>query len=143
MTPNEAFSRKRRLYRIPHKGKICGVCAGVAEYLGWEVWVIRLFMVVAVFAGFSTFFAVASYLVAYFILDVAPRDYQMKEKSKKSFKSEAFYSKDSRTSEQMALNALNKAENSLAQVEQKVQEIEAYVTSGKFELNKEFRKMKP
>lgn len=34
--------RHRRLYRDSERGVILGVCAGVAEYFAWPVWLTRL-----------------------------------------------------------------------------------------------------
>lgn len=30
--------RKRELYRDHQNGKVAGVCAGLADYFGWEAW---------------------------------------------------------------------------------------------------------
>ena len=31
-------NQRKELFRNKSKGKIAGVCAGLAEYLGWETW---------------------------------------------------------------------------------------------------------
>jgi phage shock protein C len=41
---------KRALYRIPQKGKIAGVCAGLAEYFEVDVTLMRVIWVVVAFA---------------------------------------------------------------------------------------------
>ena len=44
-----------RLYRDPRRGALGGVCSGLADYLGVEVWVVRLVAVTAlIFSLFIT-----------------------------------------------------------------------------------------
>lgn len=40
---------EKRLYKNKACGKICGVCAGIAEYLNVDVTIIRLIWVILVF----------------------------------------------------------------------------------------------
>ena len=56
------------LTRDPDKGKIAGVCAGVAEYFGIELWLVRILVVSAFFLTAVTFIVV-SYVAAWFILE--------------------------------------------------------------------------
>lgn len=58
---------KKQLNRIPSKGKIAGVCAGVAEYTGIEPWLVRIVW----FTGlvFSGGFFFIAYVACWFILD--------------------------------------------------------------------------
>ena len=41
--------RPSRLYRNTERGKICGVCAGFADYFGISVFVVRIVAVIALF----------------------------------------------------------------------------------------------
>jgi phage shock protein C len=42
--------QKRTLYRLPKQGKVAGVCAGLSDYFDFDVTVMRLLWVIAVFA---------------------------------------------------------------------------------------------
>jgi len=45
---------RKKLYKSAHDRKICGVCGGIAEYLGMDAAVVRLITVALVlFAGLS------------------------------------------------------------------------------------------
>jgi phage shock protein C len=55
------------LYRDPCQGKIAGVCAGLADYFGWETWLVRILVVSGVLLGMQWF--VVIYIAAWFILD--------------------------------------------------------------------------
>ena len=59
--------RKGELYRIPSQGKVAGVCAGLADYFGWETWLVRILMVSGVLFGIP--WLVFLYIAAWFILD--------------------------------------------------------------------------
>ena len=45
-----ATERKRQLQRNAETGKIAGVCAGLADYLNIETWVVRLIFSPALFS---------------------------------------------------------------------------------------------
>lgn len=65
------MSSKPELYRDPRQGKVAGVCAGVAEYFGWETWLVRIITVTG-FLLSGSFFLVA-YLAGWFILEKKPQ----------------------------------------------------------------------
>jgi phage shock protein C len=58
------------LYRNAEQGKIAGVCAGIADYFGWETWLVRILVVSAVLFGMP--FLILGYVAGWFILDKAP-----------------------------------------------------------------------
>jgi phage shock protein C len=62
------------LYRNPSKGKIAGVCAGLADYFGWETWLVRILVVSGVLFGMP--FLILGYVAAWFILDKTPKAQQ-------------------------------------------------------------------
>ena len=45
--PRASSPNPHRLYRIPERGKMFGVCAGLADYFGAEVGLVRLAAAVA------------------------------------------------------------------------------------------------
>lgn len=59
--------RRHELYRLPHQGKIAGVCAGLAEYFRMETWLVRIIVFTCFL--FSGAMLVVAYIVAWFILD--------------------------------------------------------------------------
>ncbi len=65
------MKRKRgELYRNTEQGKIAGVCAGIADYFGWETWLVRILVVSGVLFGMP--FLILGYIAAWFILDKSP-----------------------------------------------------------------------
>lgn len=59
----------KKLYRIPRKGMIGGVCAGLAEYLNADPTIIRLVFILLVLAGMS---GVVIYIIMWLIVPVKP-----------------------------------------------------------------------
>ena len=59
------------LHRDPSKGKIAGVCAGIAEYFGMEIWLVRILTLTGFFLLAPPFFFVG-YIAAWFILEKKP-----------------------------------------------------------------------
>jgi len=59
----------KKLYRIPDKGMIAGVCAGLGEYLNADPTIVRLIFVLLTLAGFS---GVLIYLIMLLIVPVKP-----------------------------------------------------------------------
>jgi len=77
------MNRKRgELFRNPSQGKIAGVCAGLADYFGWETWLVRILVVSGVLFGMP--FLILGYIAAWFILDKTPKA-QHSFSDKKSF----------------------------------------------------------
>jgi phage shock protein C len=55
------------LRRIPERGWIAGVCAGIAEYFGWNVKLLRVALVVSVVLGAGAMIVV--YLILWYVMD--------------------------------------------------------------------------
>ena len=47
--------KEKKLYKSRHDRKICGVCGGLAEYVGIDSTVVRLIAVVLLFTPIPTF----------------------------------------------------------------------------------------
>ncbi len=57
-------SGKKRFFRSRSRGKVTGVCAGVADYFGWDLLIVRLCTL------FGLIFFTAPTLVAYIITTI-------------------------------------------------------------------------
>jgi signal transduction histidine kinase len=62
-------AQHRELYRYPDRGLIGGVCAGIAERIGADPWLVRFVTVVVILAGGV---GIAIYAVAWALVPVAP-----------------------------------------------------------------------
>ena len=62
---------EKKLYKSLTNKKVCGVCAGLAEYLNLDVTVVRLiWAVVTLFAGIG----LLAYIIAALVLPVKPQE---------------------------------------------------------------------
>ncbi len=150
------MNRKRgELYRNAEQGKIAGVCAGIADYFGWETWLVRILVVSGVLFGMP--FLILGYVAGWFILDKAPeksaqgndqtsdssyskRHHQRKNKvdvSNESIKVKARIWQAGEPPKQ----ALYDIRRKFRLLEGKVQAMEQYVTSAEFTVSREINKL--
>ncbi|MDV5169410.1 envelope stress response membrane protein PspC [Photobacterium rosenbergii] len=126
----------KTLYRDPKNGKLGGVCAGIAEYFGMEIWLVRILTVSAFLLGVG-FFVTLAYIAACFILEKMPeersqqqtifREHQVKQKPWQAGRP--------------AGQILHNVETELDKMEQDLRDMEAYVTSSAFKVDREFRNL--
>ncbi len=71
----------KALYRDTVNGKISGVCAGLANYFGLEVWIVRILFISAAVLG-GLFLVVLAYIAMTLMLDKQPTEYAESIKTK-------------------------------------------------------------
>ncbi|MDM3869005.1 envelope stress response membrane protein PspC [Proteus faecis] len=113
--------QSKQLYRLPQEGVIRGVCAGLAHYFNIPVLLIRVIAVIALFAGFFGLTIIAYFVLSLF-MEPAPANYQKDEDQQESLK-----------------EILSGVDNQLMQGEKRLQQMERYITSSTYQLNKRFR----
>jgi phage shock protein C len=126
MRRNEEW-RAQRFYRDPRNGKLMGVCAGVADYYGWNVTLVRVLAVIAL-VWFSALTLVA-YLVLGFLLPVKPaRLYDWDD-------DEAYW----RSVRRSARDTYHDVSYRFRDLDRKLARMEGYVTSRRYDLDRQFR----
>lgn len=146
------YRQRRELYRDPDNGKICGVCAGVADYFGFETWVVRVIAVSLLI--FLNGGMILGYFIACWLLEVKPGS-----KSKGScppFKSSHRRHRDEHSEKErsfrpnvqsvwkkgnLAAQSIESIEKKFDHIEMKLRGLESYITSKKFKLDQEFASM--
>ena len=154
---------RKKIYRNTRDGKLWGVCAGIADYLEVSVFPVRLFfMLVAFLAGFP----VLLYVGAAMVLDKKPAEayqYESRARSRSTqFRREeedetpkaretAGPAKDSaktRGPERSGFrdqysqrSEFQYCARRLASLKQRLARMEAYITSNRFKLQREFKSM--
>ncbi|TYW44704.1 envelope stress response membrane protein PspC [Vibrio cholerae] len=132
----EIAMSKRELYRDPYNGKIAGVCAGLANYFGLEVWLVRILAITAALLG-GTFLVLVAYVAMALMLEKLPKQYREDIRSQQAhtLKSKPW------AQGQAPKELLHTLDRDLSQVETRIRSVEAYVTSEAFKVNREFRKL--
>ena len=147
------MNRKRgELYRDAEQGKIAGVCAGIADYFGWETWLVRILVVSMVLFGMP--FLILGYVAAWFILDKSP-EHNSKQKfqsGKHSYREGDNFNADVSNesikvkariwqSGEPPKQALHDIRRKFRSLERKLQAMEQYVTSAEFTVSREINKL--
>ncbi|OAN18286.1 phage shock protein C [Photobacterium jeanii] len=126
----------KMLYRDPKNGKLGGVCAGVAEYFGVEVWLVRILTVSAFLLGLG-FVVLVAYIAACLILDKMPEEHRYQQNVYNDHK----VKQKSWQAGQQPEQVLQNLEMEFDQMETKVRDMEAYVTSSTFTVQREFKNL--
>lgn len=127
------------LYRNKRDGWLGGVCAGVADHFNIEHWIARLIM----FGGgiFFSSLAVFAYIAAWILLAPRPKgsvrqEYQYDEAMHQDRPRNLFRYRASPG------ERLERARTRLDEVVGRVERMERYVTSRRYELDKEFSRIR-
>ncbi|MFT7243460.1 MAG: phage shock protein C [Candidatus Azotimanducaceae bacterium] len=154
------------LYRNSQNKKICGVCSGIADYWGMSTWQVRMMAVFALFIVPSV--AIPGYFIAYFLMDAKPYYRQVTDRfheldedddpessmgSNSGQKGSSRKARGQRNSgrnrmksenrepEISNVHALRKARQKFSDIEDRLRSMETHVTSPRFELQRELRKI--
>lgn len=145
--------QKRRLYRDLENKRIAGVCSGVADYFGIEVWFMRILTVTSFFLLAAPFVFV-TYIAAWFILDKKPKSETTVTDNTVSIHYGKGWKNDmSSPTNRVELKtkvwkageppkqALSDIKDRFEKAELKLRNIETYVTSREFQLKREFSQL--
>ena len=118
-----------RLYRIPSSGKVFGVCAGLADYFGFDVTVTRVLVVLA--AIFSAPLVFVAYIVLGFLLPI--KNYERGERGAPDP-----VLRQVRSNPHSSLSGVRYRFRDL---DMRLQRLEKYVTSSRYKLDREFQQL--
>jgi phage shock protein C len=124
MTRNSAT----KLYKNPRDGMLMGVCAGLADYFGINATAVRLLVVFgAIFTGIGVF--VIGYIILGFVIDPKPADLYEDEEE------ETFWRETRKAPEYSAAELRRRFRD----IERRTTEMESYMTSKRFRLERELK----
>lgn len=151
-------ARKRRsahLYRDRQRKKICGVCAGAADYFGRPTWEIRLYAVLGLI--FIPSVTIPSYFIMYFLMDDKPLFRRVTDRFEETIdrrrrdrndghsepRGDAKKAKEPGMDNPVMNNVqtMKVAKEKFSDIEQRLREMESHVTSSRFELQRELKKI--
>lgn len=119
--------RRNKLYRNRDNRKIAGVCAGVADYFGFDVTITRV--VVLLGAIFFTPSVVVVYVVLAMVLDEKPPETTRRREEDVELERRV------RAEPHATLDSVR---HRFRDIDRRLQRIEKYVTSERFKLDREF-----
>ena len=81
--PAEQPASRTRFYRDKRNGKVFGVCAGIADYTGFDVNLVRVCFLAAVFMSGGS--VLPFYLIAALVTPTKPREFDLGDREDNQF----------------------------------------------------------
>jgi phage shock protein C len=122
---------RTRFYKDKRNGKIFGICAGIADYTGFDVNLVRVCMVAAVFLSSGSI--LPFYLVAAFITPDKPRELAVADREEQKFW------QDVRTSPSRTARDIR---GRFKDIDRRLADIESYVTTENRSLAREIDQLR-
>ena len=122
----------RRLYKDRRNKLVSGVCAGIADYFGFDVTITRLVVLAGLFFFLPT--TLIAYVLLAFLLPVKP----VADRACSDARSEQLQ-RSVRSSPHATLDSIR---HRFREVDSRLQRLEKYVTSKRFALDREFETLK-
>ena len=120
-----------RFYRNKRKGKLMGICAGIADYTGFDVSMVRIAFVAAIFLSSGSILPV--YFVAGWITPNKPRELESTDREEREFWQSVRRS-PTRTAREIRLR--------LKDIDRRLGDVENYVTSENRSLAREIEQLR-
>ncbi|MEQ8355644.1 MAG: envelope stress response membrane protein PspC [Kiloniellaceae bacterium] len=119
--------RPSRLYRNTERGRIFGVCAGLADYFGISPFIVRIVAVIALFMFPPP--TLVCYFLAALLIDRAPEYHYQSDAEKEFWRQIRLKPSES----------LSRLRHRYREQEQRIRSMEAFVTSSEAKLHQAFR----
>lgn len=149
------MNTKKNIYRDAKHGRIAGVCAGIAEYFGLEVWLVRILTVTAFFLLAGPFVLV-SYVACWFIFDKKPTNpdtmnynQPVEVSGGKGWRNSGSAGQNDKVEVKTRVwqagepprQAFHDITNRFQTIETRLRKMETYVTSREYQLNREISRL--
>ncbi|MFT2091349.1 envelope stress response membrane protein PspC [Paraglaciecola sp. 2405UD69-4] len=151
------MSNRPTLYRDPSRGRIAGVCAGISEYFGIELWLVRILLVAACLLSAGTLIFVG-YVAAWFILEKKPTTAKAAQQTfsghgQSTSSGKGWHNTNTEEAEKVVVKskiwqageppkkAFFDIKQQFENNEERLRKVETYVTSSEFQLNREINNL--
>lgn len=122
---------RTKFYIDKKNGKVMGVCAGIADYTGFDVTLVRIMMVAAILMGGGALVPV--YFIAGWIADDKPRELAIEDREEQRFW-QGVRQSPTRTARDIR--------SRLRSIDRRLGDIESYVTTENRSLAKEIERLR-
>ena len=122
---------RTRFYRDKRNGKVMGICAGIADYTGFDVSLVRIAMIAAVFLSSGSILPV--YFIAGMIAPDKPRELESSDVEERAFWRSVRQS-PTRTARDIRLR--------LKDIDRRLADVESYVTTENRSLAREIEQLR-
>ncbi|WP_417623865.1 envelope stress response membrane protein PspC [Paremcibacter congregatus] len=125
--PHNEPPRYNKIYLDKKNGKVCGVCAGIADYTGIDATIIRIVTILGLISPASGVVVIAYFLMCW-LVDPKPKDLFESQKEDEFWKGVRTQPK----------NTIRDVRHKFREIERRLRAAEARVTSKEYRLHKEF-----
>ena len=122
---------RTKFYLDKRNGKVMGVCAGIADYTGFDVTLVRIMMVAAILMGGGALIPV--YFIAGWIADDKPRELAIEDREDQRFW-QGVRASPTRTARDIR--------SRMREIDRRLADIESYVTTENRTLAKEIERLR-
>ena len=122
---------RTRFYRDKRNGKVMGICAGIADYAGFDVSMVRIALVAAVFLSSGSILPV--YFIAGMLTPDKPRELESTDVEEREFWRQVRRS-PTRTARDIRLR--------LKDIDRRLADVESYVTTENRSLAREIEQLR-
>jgi phage shock protein C len=122
---------RTRFYRDKRNGKVMGICAGIADYTGFDVTVVRISMIAAVFLSSGSILPV--YFIAGLVAPRKPSELETNDTEEREFWRSVRVS-PTRTARDIRMR--------LKDIDRRLADIESYVTTENRSLAREIEQLR-
>ena len=127
----EQPASRTRFYRDKRNGKIMGVCAGIADYTGFDVNLVRVCFIATVFMSGGS--VLPFYFIAGFVTPAKPRELDYADREERQFW-QGVRASPTRTAKDIR--------SRLRDIDRRVADIESYVTTENRTLAREIEQLR-
>src|SRR4029453_17872999 len=122
---------RTRFYRDKRNGKVMGICAGIADYAGFDVHMVRIALIAAVFLSSGSILPV--YFIAGMLTPDKPRELESSDVEEREFWRQVRRS-PTRTARDIRLR--------LKDIDRRLADVESYVTTENRSLAREIEQLR-
>ena len=122
---------RTRFYRDKRNGKIMGICAGIADYTGFDVSLVRICMIAALFLSSGSIIPV--YFIAGWVAPTKPRELDFADREERQFW-QGVRASPARTARDIR--------SRFRDLDRRLADIESYVTSENRTLSREIEQLR-
>jgi phage shock protein C len=133
-----ATTHERRFVRDGDRALIGGVCAGIADYFGFRLCAVRAIFIIALMFAFPI--TLLTYLAIVFLVPIESSRYEYVVKRKARRKRMTRREKLEAEEEEKA-RAAERVRDRYRSLDERLARIEEYVTSSRYDLDREFRNL--
>ncbi len=119
-------NRRHRLYRSPSQKVFLGVCGGIAEYFGANVSVVRALFIASLIL--SAGWTLLAYFIVAAVIQLRPQERIYDRDESDFWRSVTFNPRDT----------YSNIKHTFDRIDRRMRKMESYVTSRKYELDREF-----